>query len=96
MAVVSFENLTERIRNMLGETPDDAGVQLLEDVSDTLATDWQAKYTENDQSWRKRYTSRFGSGPGAPPGGDPNDVPSPTTKMHRIEDLFTRREKVNA
>lgn len=90
MPVVSFEDLKNRVTQMLGEAPDDTGLSLLEDMTDTLAVDWQKKYTENDNAWRKRYKERFGSGP--PEGGMEPEPSSPTPKILTINDLFTPRK----
>ena len=65
MAVLSKEDLIKKVTEYLGETPDDNGVSLLEDVTDTLNqsnetnVDWKEKYEENDKNWRRRYIDRF-------------------------------------
>lgn len=68
MAIVSNEDLIQRITALIGESTTDENISLIEDVTDTLqdyterakdSTDWKEKYTENDREWRKRYTERF-------------------------------------
>lgn len=68
MAIVSNEDLIQRITALIGENRTDENISLIEDVTDTLqdyivrtndTTDWQERYTENDREWRKRYTERF-------------------------------------
>lgn len=68
MAIVSNEDLIQRLTALIGESTTDENISLVEDVTDTLqdytertkdTTDWKEKYTENDREWRKRYTERF-------------------------------------
>lgn len=62
------EELITSLQSILGDTPDDSGIELLENVSDTLSDyetrinengDWKNKYEENDKNWRQKYTDRF-------------------------------------
>lgn len=64
MAVRTRDELITAVNSIIGETPDDSGLSLLEDISDTFAIyddaeDWKTKYEENDAEWRKRYKDRF-------------------------------------
>lgn len=64
MAVRTRDELITSVNAIIGETPDDNGLSLLEDISDTFASyddteDWKTKYEENDAEWRKRYKERF-------------------------------------
>lgn len=87
MAVRSKEDLITSINAIIGETPDDAGLALLEDVSDTLASyvdteDWKSRYEENDAEWRKRYRDRFENGDESTP------PPKQEETKLTFEDLF--------
>ena len=70
------EELIEKFKNYAGEdVTSDAAIELLEDISDSVEVekegeeegeggeDWEAKYKELDESWRKKYAERF-SDPG--------------------------------
>lgn len=64
MAVRTRDELITAVNEIIGETPDDNGLSLLEDISDTFESysdteDWKTKYEENDAEWRKRYKERF-------------------------------------
>lgn len=81
--IVSKEELIQAISSMLGETPDDNGLALLENVTDTISDyetkvvdtgDWENKYNELDQSWRKRYAERFMSSEDAEHETEPEEV----------------------
>lgn len=78
MAIVSNEDLIQRLTALIGESTTDENISLIEDVTDTLqdyiertkdTTDWKERYTENDREWRKRYTERFANNDGQ---GDEN------------------------
>lgn len=66
------EELIEKFKNYAGEdVTSDAAIELLEDISDSVEAekeeteegeggeDWEAKYKELDESWRKKYAERF-------------------------------------
>lgn len=82
MAIKTPEELRTALSGVLGDTPSDAGLTLMEDFSDTLASltgsgsahDWEQKYKDNDAAWRKRYIERFNA-----PANDDNDG-KPTDK----------------
>ena len=68
MAIRSRDELINAVSAFLGEEPDETGIELLEDVTDTLddyvlktsdQTDWKAKYEENDAAWKRKYVERF-------------------------------------
>ena len=68
MAIVSNEDLVQRLTALIGESTTDENISLIEDMTDTLqdytertkdTTVWKEKYAENDREWRKRYTERF-------------------------------------
>lgn len=70
--VRTSEELMSSIRDYIGENHDDAAITLLEDMTDTLGDynrriqesgDWESKYRENDEQWRKRYSDRFYGNP---------------------------------
>lgn len=69
------EELLASIKAVLGDTPTDDGVALMEDFTDTfddlekqkkdIEVEWQAKYDANEKEWKDRYTSRFSETRGA-------------------------------
>lgn len=97
MAVRSRDEILEAVRSRLGEQTDDESIAFLEDITDTLTeleekangdgTDWEAKYKENDEEWRKRYTERFYSSEPEQKEPEPKD-PEPE-KPKTFNDLFT-------
>lgn len=99
MAIRTREEILESIRNIVGDRTDDNTLQVLEDVTDTLTdfenktanqTDWEAKYRENDEGWRKKYAERFYTGdPSVPPKINEPDIDEPDDKPTRFEELFT-------
>lgn len=99
MAVRTREEILESIRNIVGDSTDDNTLQFLEDVADTFTdfenktanqSDWEAKYKENDEGWRKKYAERFYTGdPGIPPKNNEPVIDEPDGKPTRFEELFT-------
>lgn len=99
MAIRTREEILESIRNIVGDSTDDNTLQVLEDVTDTFTdfenktanqTDWEAKYKENDEGWRKKYAERFYTGdPNIPPKINEPDIDEPDNKPTRFEELFT-------
>ena len=63
MAKLTLEELQEKVKTILGEnSTSDDGISLLEDITDSYSApsiDWEAKYKENDASWRQKYRDRF-------------------------------------
>lgn len=98
MAVRTREEILESIRNIVGDSTDDNTLKVLEDVTDTFTdfenktadqTDWEAKYKENDEEWRKKYAERFYAGdPSILPKNDEPPINEPDDKPSRFEDLF--------
>lgn len=68
MAVRTPEEILESIKTRVGDSTEDADLEFLEDVTDTLSDlksktegqeDWKIKYEENDKQWREKYRDRF-------------------------------------
>ena len=106
MAVTSKEEILNRIKEKFGDASDDETLSLYEDITDTLdsfststsaAEDWEKKYKENDEAWRKKYRDRFFNTPAdeSDPEPDPQDITNigeiPEKKM-TYEDLFKESE----
>ena len=68
MAVKKREELLSAISELVGDAPDDKGLTIIEDFSDTMdelekgGGEWENKYNELDKSWRKKYKERFLNG----------------------------------
>ena len=71
MAIRNATEIMESLRAYLGEDVSDETLVFIEDVNDTLSnyermvadvTDWESKYNQLDQEWRKRYRDRFFEG----------------------------------
>ena len=93
MAVITRENLLERINTLAGENSEsDTVLSLIEDVDDTFKnfenndnTIWKDKYEKNDKEWRERYKARFLNDVDDKELEDKEDE---TPKTLRFEDLF--------
>lgn len=87
------EEILDSLRVLLGDNTSDEALTLIEDVTDTLDTstvDWEAKYKENDASWRQRYRDRFFNSPAAEdPDPEPDPV-EPAAGLKTFDDLFTK------
>lgn len=68
MAVRTIDEILESVKARVGDSTEDADIEFIEDVSDTLndlsakasgQEDWKAKYEENDKTWREKYKERF-------------------------------------
>lgn len=66
MAVVERNSLIERIRGYMGESPNDDGISILEDISDSWTDavgvteeEVARRVSEVENSWRKKYADRF-------------------------------------
>jgi hypothetical protein len=109
------EELIEKFKNYAGEdVTSDAAIELLEDISDSVEVekeeteegegeggeDWETKYKELDESWRKKYAERF-SEPGGKekePEEEGEEETEEETEEERAEnvtyeDLFEEKKK---
>lgn len=106
MSILSREDFFARLQERLAEDTSDDGISFLEDMTDTYndmenrakgdGTDWEKKYKELDESWKKRYRHRFFSG------GD-RGVPESVTTVEEteeynpdevtVEDLFVEKKE---
>lgn len=99
MAVLTREQLLEKVKAKIGESTSDDDLSLLEDIADTFdevqsteQEDWKKKYETNDAEWRKKYRDRFFNTPGDNKDPlDPNPDPVPDDNHNEdinISDLF--------
>lgn len=98
MAIRTSEELMQAVRERVGEDTSDETLAFISDISDTLAhltgknneqTDWERKYRENDEAWRKKYRDRFfGNGDNDNDEDEPPRSPNRNTKKLTFEDLF--------
>lgn len=103
MAVLSKEDLFNKIKERIGDATDEETLSFVEDVTDTFndletkatgdGTDWKAKYDELDESWKKKYRDRFFSGETSAEVKEEQeeDVKSDGEKKE-FKDLFEERE----
>lgn len=72
--IKTTEELLQAIREHIGEDTSDESISFLEDVTDTISdleskskdgTNWEQKFKENDEAWRKKYRDRFFSSEGS-------------------------------
>lgn len=68
MAILDRENYFIRVNEMVADDGSDKAISFIEDMSDTYnalaertedASEWERKYRENDEAWRKKYQARF-------------------------------------
>lgn len=71
--IKSKEEILNSIKTIIGETPSDEAIALLEDITDTLESstggssdedkktieELQKQLKDNDDEWRRKYTERF-------------------------------------
>lgn len=95
--VTSKDELIAQIKSFIGEEPDDNGISLLENITDTVGnyetqlsdtTNWKEKYEENDRKWRKTYTERFNSPSIEDEKNDVYDDEREVTLMTSYDELF--------
>lgn len=100
MAIKSREELLSSLSAIIGEEPDENGVALLEDITDTITDyedktreNWKEKYEQNDKAWRKKYTERFMKGTSSPNDDDDfGDEGGEDNRPKTFNDLFKTEE----
>ena len=106
MAILNRDEYFARIHDRLGEDTSDESISFLEDMTDTYndmetrasgdGVDWEKKYKELDESWKKRYRHRFFNGgdrsvPDNSFGNDEKEEYAPEDVT--VEDLFIKKEE---
>lgn len=97
MAILNRDDFFARVNSMVGENSSDEAIAFVEDMSDTYnalasqteeAADWERRYHENDEAWRRKYQNRFFRGDAEivvdNSGGEEEIPPDEVT----IDDLF--------
>lgn len=102
MAVLTKEEFFERLKGRIGDDSSDETISFLEDMTDTYndfetrlkgdGVDWEAKYRELDESWKKRYRHRFFTGESAPMTTDEEETQEYRPEEVSIEDLFVKED----
>lgn len=66
--IKSKAEILESLKAKFGDDTGDDTISIIEDITDTIDdyekktadnTNWETKYKENDEAWRKKYTDRF-------------------------------------
>ena len=103
MAILSRDEYFTRLNERLGEDSSDESISFLEDMTDTYndlankaagdGVDWEQKYKDLDETWKKRYRNRFFSGTGGDyiP-ADGKDEETYNADEVKVEDLFEERK----
>lgn len=72
MAILNRDEFFAKIHKHVGDDVSDEGISFLEDMTDTYnaleqkadgdGNDWEKKYHELDETWKRRYRHRFFTG----------------------------------
>lgn len=103
MAVRTIDEILESVKARVGDSTEDADIEFIEDVSDTLndlstkasgQENWKAKYEENDKTWREKYKERFFSSEKIEKEEleDNKDIDMEDDKPKTFADLFKEKE----
>lgn len=102
MAILSRDDYMSTVKSIVGEKSDDESIRLLEDLTDTYndlerrsqgdGEDWEQRYKDLDEQWRKRYTQRFYDSDGGNPYEGGESRTEPEEKEVTIEGLFTEEK----
>lgn len=101
--ILKKEEFLEAVNRLVGDKNDDQTLVDVENIIDTLnaseSSEWERRFQENDEAWRKRYRERFFSGD---PAGEADkktviedekkDVEK-DGKKETFEELFEERRK---
>lgn len=101
----SKEEILAAINARVGDDTGDEALQLLEDVTDTLADletrsggvapdgeTWEHKFHANDEDWRKKYKERFFSGAEIVEQQREDMDKDSAAESITFDDLFSKRE----
>lgn len=95
MAKLSKDELIEKVKKYVGDRTDDATIEIIEDISDSVdsseADEWKKKYEENDKMWRDKYISRFVEKKEDEP-DTPTEHEEEEKEYNSFEDLFEEEE----
>ena len=78
MAVLSQEEFFNRLHERIGDDTTDESIAFMEDMTDTYndltnrinannSVDWEKKYNEMNEAWKKKYKHRFLTASGGNP-----------------------------
>lgn len=65
MAILTSEELLNRVKQYVGEDTSDGAISFVQDVTETVKAksteteDYKKRYEENDAMWRQRYRDAF-------------------------------------
>ena len=104
MSVLNREEFLTRLSERFSEDSSDEAIAFIEDMTDTYndleqrangdGIDWEQRYHELDDSWKKRYTKRFFSSGGGNTFVEGTELEDDTIKADEkartigIDDLF--------
>lgn len=100
MAVLERDDFFSRIQQRIGDDSSEEAINFMEDMADTYnemekrangdGVDWEQRYHDLDESWRKKYTHRFFSaGGGTAPTPEPQDMSDEREKEERKAERIT-------
>lgn len=105
MAILNREDFMAAVHGRIGTASDDESIAFVENMTDTFnemerrandnsSGDWERKYHELDESWRKRYTHRFLTGSDCMnPVSEQEEKEQNRAETITIDDLFGKEEK---
>lgn len=98
MAVLNRDEFFDTIHQRIGTDNSDEAIKFIEDMSDTYnsleerangdGTDWEKKYHELDESWKRKYAHRFFSGSSNTPPTEMENKEEKDGSSITIDDLF--------
>jgi thiamine pyrophosphate-dependent acetolactate synthase large subunit-like protein len=96
MAKLTKEQYLSKLQSLIGEDTSDDALAIVEDFTDTYnemesaitndGPNWEQKFKENDEAWRKKYRERFFSG--QPQEEQHEEEQEEKEKTITIDDLF--------
>lgn len=92
MAILSKDELLEKIKKYVGDRTDDESIEIVEDINDSFDTsdadEWKRKYEENDKMWRDKYISRFFDKKEEETHDNPSEHEEDEKEYNTFDDLF--------
>lgn len=104
MAILSRDDFFARLHERLADDTSDESISFLEDMTDTYndlerrskgdGVDWEKKYHDLDESWKKRYRHRFftGGDTGVPESNKDTIEDEYNAETVTVDDLFAEKK----